>query len=170
LLAQGQTLELPGPPPRKKPAPAGPKSVTTTAGVLTLDDRDAELSGAWTRSANFRPHVGDGYLHDERRSDGKSRATFRFKGPADGDFELRMAYSAHETRTKRLPVTLVGGGDELRFTVDQTQPLPAGETYRTIRQVRLRQGVDYVLTVTNEDTGGFVILDAFQLAPVDRNR
>jgi hypothetical protein len=170
LLAQGQTLELPGPPPRKKPAPAGPKSVTTTAGVLTLDDRDAELSGAWTRSANFRPHVGDGYLHDERRSDGKSRATFRFKGPADGDFELRMAYSAHESRTKRLPVTLVGGGDELRFTVDQTQPLPAGETYRTIRQVRLHQGVDYVLTVTNEDTGGFVILDAFQLAPVDRKR
>lgn len=170
LLAQGQTLELPAPPPRKKVAPAGPKSVTTAAGVLTLDDRDAELSGTWTRSANFRPHVGDGYLHDERRSDGKSRATFRFKGPADGDFELRMAYSAHESRTKRLPVTLVGGGDELRFTVDQTQPLPAGETYRTIRQVRLHQGVDYVLTVTNEDTGGFVILDAFQLAPVDRNR
>lgn len=170
LLAQGQTLELPAPPPRKKVAPAGPKSVTTAAGVLTLDDRDAELSGTWTRSANFRPHVGDGYLHDERRSDGKSRATFRFKGPADGDFELRMAYSAHESRTKRLPVTLVGGGDELRFTVDQTQPLPAGETYRTIRQVRLHQGVDYVLTVTNEDTGGFVILDAFQLAPVDRKR
>jgi len=170
LLAQGQTLELPAPPARKKAAPGGSKSVTTIADVLTLDDRDAELSGAWTRSANFRPHVGDGYLHDERRSDGKSRAVFRFKGPADGDFELRVAYSAHETRTNRLPVTLGGGGSEHRFTVDQTQPLPAGETYRTVKQVRLRQGVDYVLTVTNEDTDGFVILDAFQLAPVERKR
>ena len=126
----------------------------------------AELSGDWERSTNFKPHVGTGYLHDEQRSDGKSRAVFRFKGPADGEFALRMAYSAHETRTTRLPVTIVGDGADHRFTVDQTQPLPAGEAFRQVGLLRLRQGMDYTLTVSNEDTKGFVILDAVQLLPV----
>jgi hypothetical protein len=169
LLAQRQALDLPVLPPLPvKPArPAGPVSLDPQSlpGVI-LDDAQAELSGDWERSTNFKPHVGTGYLHDEQRSDGKSRAVFRFKGPADGDFDLRMAYSAHPTRTTRLPVLIIGGGVEHRLTVDQTQPLPAGEAFRPIYQLRLRQGVEYTLTVTNQDTRGFVILDAFQLLPV----
>jgi hypothetical protein len=77
-----------------------------------------------------------------------------------------MAYSAHETRTTRLPVTIAGDGVEHRFTVDQTQPLTASEAFREVGRIRLRQGMDYTLTVTNQDTRGFVILDAFQLLPV----
>ena len=168
LLAQKVVLELPVLPPVGKVArSAGPVSIDPKSlPGLILDDAQAELSGEWERSMNFKPHIGTGYLHDEQRSDGKSRAVFRFKGPADGDFELRMAYSAHATRTTRLPVTIVGGGTEHRFTVDQTQPLPAGQTFREVGRLRLRTGVEYTLTVTNEDTRGFVILDAFQLLPV----
>ena len=168
LLAQKVVLELPVLPPVGKVArSSGPVSLDRNSlPGLILDDAQAELSGDWERSTNFKPHVGTGYLHDEQRSDGKSRAVFRFKGQADGEFELRMAYSAHPTRTTHLPVTIVGGGVEQRFTVDQTQPLPVGETFRPIGALRLRQGVDYVLTVTNEDTKGFVIVDAFQLLPV----
>jgi len=168
LLAQNVALELPvlPPLPAKDARPSGPVSLDPKSlPGLILDDAQAELSGDWERSANFKPYVGTGYLHDGKRSDGNSRAVFRFKVPANGDFELRMAYSAHETRTTRLPVTIVGGGSEQRFTVDQTQPLPAGEAFRPIQRMRLRQGVDYVLTVTNADTRGFVILDAFQLLP-----
>jgi hypothetical protein len=168
LLAQKVVLDLPVLPPVGKVArSSGPVSIDPKSlPGLILDDAQAELSGDWERSTNFQPHVGTGYLHDEQRSDGKSRAVFRFKGPADGDFALSMAYSAHETRTTRLPVTFVGGGSEHRFTVDQTQPLPAGQAFRPIGSLRLRQGVEYTLTVTNQDTRGFVILDAFQLLPV----
>ena len=168
LLAQKVVLDLPTlPPVGKTDRPAVPVSVDPKSlPGLILDDAQAELTGDWERSTNFKPHVGTSYLHDEQRSDGKSRAVFRFKAPADGEFELRMAYSAHPTRTKRLPVSIVGDGVEHRFTVDQTQPLPTGEAFRPIRHLRLRHGVDYVLTVTNEDTQGFVILDAFQLLPV----
>ena len=168
LLAQKVVLELPVLPPVGKVArSSGPVSIDSKSlPGLILDDAQAELSGDWERSTNFKPHVGTGYLHDEQRSDGKSRAVFRFKGPADGEFALRMAYSAHETRTTRLPVTIVGGGTEQSFTVDQTQPLPAGEAFRQIGSLHLRQGVEYTLTVTNQDTKGFVILDAFQLLPV----
>ena len=168
LLAQKVVLDLPVLPPVGKVArSSGPVSIDAKSlPGLILDDAQAELSGDWERSTNFKPHVGTGYLHDEQRSDGKSRAVFRFKAPADGDFELRMAYSAHATRTTRLPVTIVGGGTEYRFTVDQTQPLPAGQAFREVGRLRLRTGVEYTLTVTNEDTRGFVILDAFQLLPV----
>ena len=168
LLAQKVVLELPVLPPVGKVArSSGPVSIAPKSlPGLILDDAQAELSGDWERSTNFKPHVGTGYLHDEQRSDGKSRAVFRFKGPADGEFALRMAYSAHETRTTRLPITIVGGGTEHRFSVDQTQPLPAGEAFREVGRIRLRQGMDYTLTVANQDTKGFVILDAFQLLPV----
>ena len=168
LLAQNVVLELPKLPPADKPARAtdpvslDPKSL---AGLI-LDDAQAELSGDWERSTNFKPHVGVGYLHDEQRSDGKSRAVFRFKGPADGVFALHMAYSAHETRTTRLPVTIIGADTDQRFTVDQTKPMPTGEAFRPIGSLSLRQGVEYTLTVTNQDTKGFVIVDAFQLLPV----
>ena len=168
LLAQKVVLELPVLPPVGKVArSSGPVSLDSKSlPGLILDDAQAELSGDWERSTNFKPHVGTGYLHDEQRSDGKSRAVFRFKGPADGEFALRMAYSAHETRTTRLPITIVGDGADHRFTVDQTQPLPAGEAFREVGRLRLRQGMDYTLTVSNEGTKGFVILDAFQLLPV----
>ena len=170
LLAQNVVLELPVLPPltAKSDRPSGPVSLDPKSlPGLILDDAQAELSGDWERSTNFKPHVGVGYLHDEQRADGKARAVFRFKGPADGEYELRMAYSAHETRTTRLPVTIMGGDTEQRFTVDQTQPMPTGEAFRPIGSLRLRQGVEYTLTVTNQDTKGFVIVDAFQLLPVD---
>ena len=168
LLAQNQVLDLPVLPPVGKVArSSGPVSIDPKSlPGLILDDAQAELSGDWERSTNFKPHVGTGYLHDEQRSDGKSHAVFRLKGPADGEFVLRMAYSAHETRTTRLPVTIVGGGTEQSVTVDQTQPLPAGEAFREVGRIRLRQGLEYTLTVTNQDTKGFVIVDAFQLLPV----
>jgi hypothetical protein len=168
LLAQQVVLDLPVLPTVGKVArSAGPISIDTKSlPGLILDDAQAELSGDWERSTNFKPHVGTGYLHDEQRSDGKSRAVFRFKGPADGEFELRMAYSAHETRTTRLPVTVVGDGAIQRCTVDQTMAPPAGQVFREVARLRLRTGVEYTLTVTNEDTKGFVILDAFQLLPV----
>ena len=170
LLAQNVVLELPVLPPltAKSDRPSGPVSLDPKSlPGLILDDAQAELSGDWERSTNFKPHVGVGYLHDEQRADGKARAVFRFKGPADGEYELRMAYSAHETRVTRLPVMIMGGDTEQRFTVDQTQPMPTGEAFRPIGSLRLRQGVEYTLTVTNQDTKGFVIVDAFQLLPVD---
>jgi hypothetical protein len=169
LLAQRQVLDLPVlvPLPAKIARSSGPVSIDPMSlPGLILDDTQAELSGEWERSRNFQPHVGTGYLHDEQRSDGKSRAVFRFKAPADGEFELRMAYSAHETRTTRLPVTLSDGTSAQALVVDQTVPLPAGEAFRTISRIPMRKGVEYTLTVTNQDTNGFVILDAFQLLPV----
>jgi hypothetical protein len=163
LLAQKQVLDLPVlsdlPPESKGTMNIDPSKLPG----IVLDDSQAELKGAWTHSSNFKPHVGTGYLHDDRRADGQSQATFRFKAPKSGHYDLRMAYSAHETRAAKVPLTLQSGEHKYSFVVDLTQPLPAGETFRSVGTVDLTGETETIITLSNTGTDGFVILDALQL-------
>lgn len=163
LLAQKQVLDLPVLP-ELPPEPATPMSIDpkTLPGII-LDDAQAELTGPWSRSSNFKPHIGTGYLHDDKRSDGQCVATFRFKAPKSGRYDLRMAYSAHDTRTKNLPVKIQSGSHTAEFSVDQTQPIPSGEAFRSLLTVELVADTETVITISNTRTEGFVILDAIQL-------
>jgi|UniRef100_UPI003784ED7F hypothetical protein len=164
LLAQKQVLDLPIladlPPEPKGAMNIDPK---TLPGIV-LDDKQADLKGEWSHSSGFKPHIGTGYLHDDKRADGQSIAIFRFKAPKPGQYDLRMAYSAHETRATKVPVTIESGGRKIEIKVDQTKPLPAGEAFRSIGTIELNG--DSTITVTNQETEGFVILDALQLLPV----
>lgn len=163
LLASRQVLDLPTLP-ELPPEPATPVNVDPkTLPGLILDDAQAELKGAWARSSNFKPHIGSGYVHDDQRADGLSSAVFTFKAPATGRHELLMAYSAHETRATRVPVRLESGGKITEILVDQTRQLPPGALFRSIGSIELIQGEETRLSLSNRDTDGFVILDAFQL-------
>ena len=163
LLAQKQVLDLPVLPPLPQ-EPAAPVSIDPKSlpGIV-LDDAQAELKGPWSRSSNFKPHIGTGYLHDDRRGDGGSTAVFRFKAPKTARYDLRMAYSAHETRAAKVPVILEGNGQKTEFTADQTLPLPPGEAFRSIGSLKLEAGAETTATIRNTGTDGFVILDALQL-------
>ena len=161
LLAQKQVLELPVladlPPEPKGAMNIDPK---TLPGIV-LDNEQAELKGEWSRSSNFKPHIGTGYLHDDKRGDGESSAIFRFKAPKPGKYDLRMAYSAHETRATKVPLTIESSGRTTNLTADQTQPLPAGVAFRSIATVEIEG--ETTITITNQETDGFVILDSLQL-------
>lgn len=135
------------------------------AGIV-LDDEAAQLSGVWKHSTNFSPHLGRGYVHDDKIADGGSKATFRFTAPESGKYEVRMAYSAHPTRASNVPVVVTSGSTEAKFSVDQTQTLPAGGLFRSIGVADLTNTAETVITVINTGTDGFVILDALQLVPV----
>lgn len=162
LLAQGQTLELP-PPPKPRAAPQGAESIAVASlkGVV-LDDTSAKLGGNWSHSTNFRPHVGKGYLHDDARGDGQSSASFSFTPGREGRHAVRMAYSAHPTRARNVPVSITQGARTFDILVDQTEPLPAGEAFRTVGEVELKAGETVTVEVSNRGTQGFVILDALQ--------
>jgi hypothetical protein len=167
LLAQKQVLDLPVLPPASlPPQPNAVMSIDpkTLPGIV-LDDTQAELKGVWSRSASFKPHIGAGYVHDDRRTDGESVAVFRCKVPTTGRYDLRMAYSSHATRTTKLPLTVESGGRRTEFFVDETQPLPAGQAFRSLGAVELSAEGETVITFRNLDTGGFVIVDALQLLP-----
>ena len=160
LLAQGQVLDLPvlSDPQKHRPTHASvdPKSL---AGIV-LDDSQAEIKGRWSHSSGFKPHVGHGYQHDDRRADGGSIAIFRFTAPERGKYDFRMAYSAHETRATNVPVTIESMGRVIVLNADQRVPMAAGEMFRSIGQVELDG--ECVVTIHNSGTDGFVIVDALQ--------
>ena len=168
LLAQKQVLELP------EVSDATPSDGSIPAKALpgiVLDDSQAKRTGNWSRSTNFKPHIESGYVFSgERRStskgDGKATATFRFEVPKSGRYQLLMAYSAHETRAKHVPVTVSSGDQRKDFVVDQTVSLPQGKHFRPIDTVDLMADTETVIQITNSNTVGFVILDALQLLSI----
>lgn len=170
LLAQKQVLELPNV--VDLPPTNGSIAAKTLPGIV-LDDAHAKLSGSWSRSTTFKPYIENGYVFcgekdSKTKGDGKTTATFRFKVPKSGRYQVLMAYSAHETRAQNVPVTISSGTHRKNIVVDQTAPLPEGKRFRPIDMVDLNADTETVIQVTNADTTGFVILDALQLLPVKR--
>ncbi len=167
LLAQGQVLDLPKLPelPKATTAVSIPKK---SLPGLVLDDTEAKLTGNWSHSVNFKPHIERGYLHDNATGNGDAIATFEIKVPKSGKYQVKMAYSPHPTRAKMVPVAIRNNGKEVHWTVDQTKPLPSGSVFREIGEVSLSEDTETVITISNTDTDGFVILDALQLLPVAR--
>lgn len=165
LLAQKQVLDLPVlpklPPESKSAMSIDPK---TLPGIV-LDDTQAELKGSWSTSSNFKPHIGTGYVHDDRRGDGQSFAVFKFKAPRSGRYDLRIAYSPHETRAKNVPVSITSGANTQTITLDETKPLSPGDTFRGAGTIELDASIETTITVSNQATDGFVIVDALQLIP-----
>lgn len=167
LLAQKQVLDLPVLPDLPQIEAVVSIDPKTLPGIV-LDDAQAELKGEWSKSSNFKPHIGTGYLHDDKRGDGQSTATFHCKVAKPGRYDVRMAYSAHETRAKTVPLTIQGNGKTTKLIVDQTKPIPAGEAFRSIGTVELEKTDDAVITICNTATDGFVIVDAVQLVPLEK--
>lgn len=169
LLAQKQVLELPevsDVPPLEGSIPA-----KSFPGIV-LDDSQAKLTGNWARSTNFKPYIEEGYVFSGEsgstsKGDGKATATFRIQIPKSGRYRLLMAYSAHETRAKNVPVSVSSGSERKNFIVDQTVSLPKGKYFRPIDTVELLAHTETVIQITNSNTVGFVILDALQLLPVE---
>jgi hypothetical protein len=64
-------------------------------------------------------------------------------------------------------VIVSSGSHEKRITVDQTQPLSEGQTFRPVGIFHLESGVETVITINNSQTDGFVIVDALQWLPVN---
>jgi hypothetical protein len=165
LLAQGQVLDLPLLP-DLPPAPDPSESIDpSTLPGLVLDDSDAKLTGPWTASATFKPHLAKGYHHDDQRGDGQCTATFTFQIPKTASYALRLAYSAHETRATNIPITIETNGKKATLLLDQTVPLPTSEAFRTLADLDLQAGHTVTLTLTNKNTDGFVIVDGVQLVP-----
>ncbi len=166
LLAQKQVLSLPTLP-EQGSTPKDAKNMDSKIPPgHVLDDSQAELKGDWKLSTNFKPFVGTGYRYVEQSVTGNATATFRFRASASGRYEVRMAYSPHSSRAKSVPVVIRSGVHTTEIAVDQTRPLPAGETFRTVGTAELSGAEETTISLSNLGAGGFVILDAIQFVPV----
>ncbi|QEG39357.1 FAD-dependent oxidoreductase [Roseimaritima ulvae] len=169
LLTQKQVLELPD---VSALISVSDSIAAKSLPGIVLDDSQATLTGNWSRSTNFKPHVESGYVFSGEndptaKGDGQATATFRFKSAKSGRYQLLMAYSAHETRAKNVPVTVTSGSHRKEIIVDQTVPLPSGKHFRRIEAVDLDADTETVIQITNAETTGFVIIDALQLLPAE---
>lgn len=168
LLLQNQVLDL--------PEISEPPAVVTSIAAkslpgIVLDDSAAELTGKWSRSTNFKPYIETGYIFCGDRSgppkpNDQSTATFRFSVPKTGRYQVLMAYSAHETRSRRVPVDISNGTLSETILVDQTKPLPADQQFRSIGEIELSSETETVVKINSGSSAGFVIVDALQLLPV----
>ncbi len=163
LLAQKQVLELPELPPVKTEIKGADGIDPKTLQGIIFDDTDAKLEGDWKHSSSFKPYINSGYVHDDKRGDGHSTATFSFQVPKSGKYDLHIAYSAHETRAKKVPITIESGIEKTTLTFDQTQPLSAGNAFRSAGVIQLSTDGETKIIISNTGTEGFVILDALQL-------
>lgn len=159
----------------KKPAASKPEAKTVfarpklTAGIfkteqlpgLIVDDRDAELTGDWTRSATVVPYVADGYLHDSDKDKGKKSVRFTVDLPTAGMYDVRVVYSAGSNRATNAPFTLETADGEKKLTVNQKQSPSIGGAFHSLGSYRFAAGKTSVL-LTTEDTDGHVIADAVQ--------
>lgn len=168
LLAQKQVLEIPPlPPPAITVSTGGQGIDPKTLKGIVLDDADAVRTGTWDHSTNFKPFIGRGYLHDGNGHKGDLKLVFKPEIAQAGRYELRVAYSPHETRAAKVPITVKSGGKEVKVFFNQQERLPSGEPFRGAGVFDLKAGKDTVITISNEGTDGFVIVDAVQLVRVE---
>ena len=87
LIAQKQVLEIPElPPTTTETIDKDGINPKTLSGII-LDDADAKLEGEWKHSSSFKPYINSGYVHDNKRGDGQSTATFRLNVRKSGRYE-----------------------------------------------------------------------------------
>ena len=130
---------------------------------IVLDDRVAKKKGLWNTSRNFRPYVGVGYIHDDNASKGEASLTFETNIKKSGRYDLRLAYSPHPSRASNVPLSIEADGQSQKISVNQRLPLDSGLRFRTLKTLDLKAGQKVVIRLSNEDTDGFVVVDALQL-------
>lgn len=143
---------------------------------VVLDEREAELIGSWGHSDGLEGHVGWGYRYAS--PDTGATAIFRLTVPADGEYEVRLAYRAHENRGSSVPATLSwrtaqsdqqqSAGVE-RFSIDM-QSEPGEGAFHPLRTLQLDAGAVVTVTVSTQGAGGLACVDACQLKPVAASR
>ena len=61
---------------------------------IVLDDASAKLKGDWSRSTNFKPHIGHGYIFSGKEDDGQKAMAMQPQ-PSDSSTKVRSLPVAH---------------------------------------------------------------------------
>ncbi|MEM9589215.1 MAG: FAD-dependent oxidoreductase, partial [Planctomycetota bacterium] len=156
LLADNQVLSW-----KAKPRPewvsVDPKSLKG----IVIDDPQADAIGFSGVGTTVAPWVGESYRHDGNASKGDQTMTYHLEIPADGEYQVRMAWSGHANRDSAVPVTIHHQGGSTTVRVDQSRP-PKEPPFETIGTFTFAKGKTSIV-VSNRDTTGYVTTDAMQL-------
>ena len=137
--------------------------VTDLKGIV-LDSKNATLTGDWP-PGSFSQGVDGDYVHDANTEKGNKSARFELKVPKEGTYEVRLAYVPHANRASNVPVTITHAQGSKTITVDQKKTPPIEGAFVSLGAYPFTPTKPALVTITNKDTDGHVILDAVQLLP-----
>lgn len=150
----------------------GPKRVGPAVGVdpaklpgRVIDDEQAGRKGFTGVGHAVGPFVALGYRHDANTDKGRQSAVFPIRVEKDGPYEVRVSYPAHGNRATNVPVKVQHAGGETVVKIDQRQTPPVDQLFQSAGQYEFQAGQEYSVEISNQDTDGYVIIDAVQLVP-----
>ncbi|MCA9058116.1 MAG: DUF1553 domain-containing protein, partial [Planctomycetaceae bacterium] len=133
---------------------------------VVVDDVDAELVGEWKKSSLSPSFVGEGYIHDDNLQKGMRQVVYRLQVPQDGDYEVRMSYTANNGRASAVPVMIEHAEGKTTVAVNETVRPRIGGLFEPLGRFRFAAGPSAVITIQTGGTDKFVIADAVQLVSV----
>ncbi|MDZ4689434.1 MAG: FAD-dependent oxidoreductase [Planctomycetaceae bacterium] len=160
LLADGQVLEWTGPV-RKTADGIDPKTMTG----IVVDNTDAKLQGDWSSSASIGGYVGADYLHDGDAGKGTKSATFIPTLPRPALYEIRVYYTPNPNRSDKVPVTITTASEKKTVSFNQKITPKVGK-YAPLGTFNLPAGQRTMVTISNKDTTGYVVIDAVEFVAV----
>lgn len=130
---------------------------------IVLDNQQAKLKGDWKPSSTNGNFVGEGYIHDANSKNGTMSATFNFKAPEAGTYEVRLSYPPNNNRSTRVRVEILSPMGAKVVLVNQRQKPPLEGLFTSLVKLDCQKDQEIVVAITNADSDGFVVVDAVQM-------
>jgi hypothetical protein len=148
---------------------AFPKVVTASSlpGII-VDDDDVIIVGKWTNSVYSKHYVGKGYIHDDNKGKGAKTLTY-IPELADGEYEVRFAYSGGGGRASNVPVEIFSAAGKELVVVDMRKEPPLNRRFLSLGTYRFSADQQHRVLISNESTNGIVTADALQFLPVTKD-
>ena len=128
---------------------------------LVIDDVDANKTGNWTKGTGLKGYVGFGYLYAGANSGAQIK--FRFKPPAAGVHDIRLAYQPHPNRGRTVPVTVKSSSGEKLVRVNMQKAPPFKNGLLSLGMFKLVADELVTVTVSTNQASGTVHADAIQV-------
>jgi hypothetical protein len=134
---------------------------------LVVDGANLSFEGEWVESTSLRPFVGYSYFHDGNGGKGMRSACFPFKAPKEGRHEIMVSYVASGNRAGKVRYEIKDEKKLSSVVVDQRKEGSTDNLWHSLGSFVFKKGEKYDLKVFNEDTEGYVIVDAAHIIPLD---
>ncbi len=132
---------------------------------IFLDDTQARKIGHWVPSTWSEPFFGGGYRHDGNQQKGARKMIFQ-PNAAPGEYEIRLSYVPFQNRASNTPVVIHHADGTATIEIDQRKTPPIDDQFVSVGTYRLNRLS--TITVGNEGTDGYVVVDALHLLPVEK--
>jgi hypothetical protein len=134
---------------------------------VVVDGEALSFEGEWVESSSLRPFVGFSYFHDGNGGKGMRSACFPFNAPKDGLHEIMVSYVSSGNRAGQVRYEIQDEKGLSKIIVDQRKKANTDDLWHSLGSFVFEKGKKYDLRVFNEDTEGYVIVDAAHVIPLD---